>query len=50
LIAYQLAKAGYWGGNPEAILEAKADTVMETYFYEIFLKEYEKAFMELNKE
>jgi hypothetical protein len=45
----KLAKAGYCGGDPEKVLKARVDLVMEMYQYENFVNKYEKVWMELNK-
>jgi len=42
LVAFRLAKAGYYGGDPEAVLRARADTVLSLVQYEIFLNEYQE--------
>ena len=49
-IAMTLAKSGYYGGNPEAVFNASIDMVMKTYHYEIYTREYEATYLELNKE
>lgn len=50
IIALRLAKAGYAGGDPERILKMRADFVLAAIQYEKFVKDYEGAFIELNKE
>lgn len=45
-----LAKAGWWGGSPTKILYAPTDEVINAYFYEIFTREYEQTYIELNRE
>jgi hypothetical protein len=47
--ACKLAKEGYYGGNPEAILRAPADVVINLIRYEQFVKEVEAAYQELNQ-
>lgn len=49
LIAFRLAKAGYFGGNPELAMQARVDVVIGLFEYEKFLNDYEEAFRELNK-
>jgi hypothetical protein len=49
LITLRLAKAGYGGGDPERIAKMKVSTVLKLIQYEIFLKEYESKFMDLNR-
>ncbi len=44
-----LAKAGWWGSSPTKILHAPTDEVINAYFYEIFTREYEQTYIELNK-
>lgn len=50
VIALRLAKAGYWGGDPEKVLEARVDMVMAAAGHETFLADYERAFIRLNRE
>lgn len=45
-----LAKAGYWGANPCEIWNAPVNEVIEQYFYEMYIRDYEIADYELNKE
>lgn len=45
-----LAESGYYGGNPETVLNAQFDIVYKTYQYEMFKREYEETYDELNKE
>lgn len=49
-IAMRLAKAGYYGGNPQAVLQAPVTVVIGMLEYEGFNDEYENAYMALNKE
>lgn len=49
MIALMLAKSGYYAGNVENIYNSKVDNVFETYHYEMFIRDYERAFAELNK-
>ena len=49
-IAMKLSKIGYCGGNPESILKMPVDIVMTMLDYEAFESDYEKAYIELNKE
>jgi len=48
IIALRLAKAGYGGGDPNRILAMPVDIVMAMIQYEIFLNQYEKAYIKLN--
>lgn len=49
-IVYMLAKAGWWNSSPSAIFNAPIDEVINAYHYEIFTREYEQTYFELNKE
>ena len=46
----RLAKEGYGAGNPEKILAMNVTTVINLLGYEMFLKDYEAKFLEINKE
>jgi len=50
MIALRLAKAGYAGGDPERVLKMRADMVISAIQYEAFINEYERAYIELNRE
>lgn len=50
MVALRLAKEGYGGGDPERILKMRADTVLAALQYEAFLGDYERAYIELNRE
>jgi len=50
MIALRLAKAGYAGGDPERVLKMRADVVIAAMQYEVFLGDYERAYIELNRE
>ena len=45
-----LAKAGWWNSSPSTILEAPTDEVINAYFYEVFMREYEQTYIELNRD
>lgn len=45
-----LAKAGWLGSDPEKILNAPVDIVINAFHYEMFTREYESTHFELNKE
>lgn len=49
-MALRLAKAGYWGGDPGAVKRAPVDEVVAAYQWETFTMDYERAFVELNRE
>ena len=44
-----VARAGYYGGNPQAVLEARCDIVCSLIEYIHFTREYEAVEYELNK-
>jgi hypothetical protein len=48
LCALRLSKAGY--GKVSEILETDADIVVDMLNYEGFLTDYEKVFMDINKD
>lgn len=48
IIALTLAKSGFYGGNPEAVLNSRVDLVVQAYHYEMFLRQLETTFTELN--
>lgn len=47
--ALMIAKAGYYGGDPEKVLSARVDLVCAVLGYEKFRGDYEIADCELNK-
>ena len=49
LICLRLAKAGYGGGIPQSIAYMDCDWVMKMIQYEDFCSDYEKAYLDLNK-
>jgi len=49
VIALRLAKAGYWGGDPEKIMSARVDFVLDAFEFELFQVEYEDVLHEMNK-
>lgn len=49
LISLKLAKAGYFGGNPESVLQARVNVVLEALEYEKYLYDYDTALRELNE-
>jgi hypothetical protein len=44
-----LARAGYWNGRIEEIMNARIDHVLSVLEYEIFIDDYERVYTELNK-
>lgn len=48
VVALKLAKAGWCGGNPEAVMEMSAEMVMAALQYEEFIPQFEKKWKELN--
>lgn len=49
VVALRLAHGGWWGGNPESILRAPADMVMNAMGYENFKSEFESEMVRLNR-
>jgi hypothetical protein len=49
-VALRLAREGYGGGDPEKVLQMRADIVLAAVQYESFRGDYERAYYELNKE
>lgn len=50
LIALRLAKAGYFGGDPAAVLAGRVDLVLAAMEYEKFENDKEEVYYELNKD
>lgn len=50
MVAYRLARAGYWSGDPERVLKARVDLVLEAVEYENFMNDYSETEYEINKE
>ena len=48
MIALRLAKEGFWGGDPEKVMRARADQVVEAIQYVTFLGDYERAYLDMN--
>ena len=48
-MAFNLAKAGYGGGDPEKVLQMPVSMVVMAEHYEIFCRQYERQFYFLNK-
>ena len=48
-IALRLAKGGWWGADPGAVMRAPADEVVLAVQYEDFKGEYESEMLRLNK-
>lgn len=44
-----LAKARYFGGNPEDVSKASAEWIVKTFDYEMFMRIYEEQIYSLNK-
>ena len=49
LIAFSLAKAGYYGGSPETIYNTKTDTVIRNYHFEVGMNQYQETEMIINE-
>lgn len=45
-----VASSGFYGGNPETVLNSPFDMVYKAYQYELYKREYEETYNELNKE
>lgn len=48
MLALRLAKAGWWGGDPDAVEMAPTESVLDAADYEKFTADYERAFIRLN--
>ena len=48
LIAYRLARLGFFGGDPSKVLNAPADIVQMAIDYVTFEADYEAAYIDLN--
>lgn len=48
-VAVRLAKAGYFGGDPEQVMNAPVDVVQSILDYEGFESAYEEEYIALNK-
>jgi hypothetical protein len=46
----QLAKLGYYGGNPESVRKAPLDVVLQILNYENFTHDLQAAYKDLNDE
>jgi hypothetical protein len=49
VVALRLARQGYYGGDPERVLQAPSDMVLAAAEYEGFLSDYETAYYDLNR-
>lgn len=49
-IAIKLAKQGFFQGDPEKVLNARADIVLALVDFEIFDNKFQKLFVEINRE
>lgn len=49
LVGLRLASAGYGGGDPERVVQMRADWVMKMLQYEVFKNEYQDVFLEMNR-
>lgn len=50
VVALRVAKAGYYGGDPERVLAARVDLVIAALEYEVFTSDYEREYIRINKE
>lgn len=49
MIALRIAKAGYYGGDPEKVLKARVDMVIQVMDFEDFGSDYLNVYYEINK-
>lgn len=49
-LALRLASAGYCGGDPERVLQMRADLFVGALQYEKFKDDYQNTFIEMNRE
>ena len=49
VLSFRLARSGYWGGDPEKVLNAPLDLVLGAAEYEGFISDYENSYMKLNE-
>jgi hypothetical protein len=49
MFALSLAKAGYYGGDPEKVLQARVDIVLSLMQYESFRNDYQEVEYFINK-
>lgn len=50
LVALKIAKSGYYNGDPANVLNAQVDHVLSVLEYEAFNTDFEKVYIEMNKE
>lgn len=43
-----LVKSGYYNGNPDYVYASNVETVMNTFHYELYMREFETTFQEMN--
>ncbi len=49
VVALRIAKFGYYGGDPEKVLQAKVDHVLLILDYEKYNDDYQDVYGEINK-
>lgn len=49
MVALRLAREGYGGGDPEKVLQMRADVVMAAVAYEVFRSDFQRTTFDLNK-
>jgi hypothetical protein len=49
LLSLRLAREGYWGGDPQRVLEAPTDQVLGAWEFVNFQADLEETTLELNK-
>lgn len=49
LLSLRLAREGFWGGNPQAVLNAPTDQVLDAWEFISFQADLEETTLELNR-
>ena len=49
-MATRIAKAGFFGGDPQKVLSARADVVLNILQFELFESDYQREFTRLTRE
>lgn len=49
LLSLRLAREGFWGGDPQRVLEAPTDQVLDAWEFVNFQAKVEETTLELNK-
>lgn len=48
-MALSLARAGYFKRDPQCVLNAPISLVLDSYYYEAFVQDYQNCSFELNR-